>query len=586
MKEMNETVALVRRDRRNGQRWLTDGKKAVAYLLVVIMLERIAFYTIIGSASTFASDYLRFPQWGATVMSIMFMGSVYFCAPIFGWIADCIAGYFVTLAIALAFYVVGSSLICCAAAETDIWENDIHSARSMYIAGIIVMAFSASAIRTTLIPYMLEQLADGTESHVVIARLVSVSFFTINIGGAIGLIGTAFLWKHGIKNNEEYSGFFWAYLMPPLSLLVAFLIFIICRKAFKTHGLKGMSDYTPSLRDILSTGCGCYRSRGPPHYDRKQLPVKDEEEEKQDRLDEHRERLGVLVPVLSSVVIFFAVQGQIPNTFVDQARHMDVGYDTLHTRNASDLTNNITTDYCSSNTSTSQYVLPPSLMTACDPLAVILTVPIAWYVISPLYQKIRGRIITMLDRIQFGMIAALLACIATIAVEVARLRYGQIRHICLKVGNIPQLEIYSSVSPIAQIPQGVLMGVSEAFALVAVQEFVLSRAPRQFRCTAFGVLNFTFGVGDYIRALILFIMTELKCYYQSIDPNGKAVTVNALVQREKESKAWVFFVTLTVLLGVSTISFCFIKYRHRDVQRMERVRIGQTSGFHHAAINA
>lgn len=189
----------------------------------------------------------------------------------------------------------------------------------------------------------------------------------------------------------------------------------------------------------------------------------------------------------------------------------------------------------------------------------------------PLYAKLRGRLMTMLDRILLGMICAMLACLAIIGVEVARLQH-EIRHVCLKDGPVPQLQIYSHLSPLVQIPQCALTGLSEVFAIIAAEEFVLSRAPREFRCTAYGVLVLVLGLGEYVRLILVSIMNKLHCYYQDVE---QSVKISILIQKEKDTKAWVFFLVLTLLLAVNIAIFCWIKYIHKDVLREQRTRINQ-----------
>ena len=174
------------------RQWWTTGKKAVAGLLFVQMLERIAYYVIVGNIFTFASLYLDFSTSVATALPIVFTGVVYVLSPLFGWLADRRAGYFLVLLLALITEILGLVPVWYSGIDDKTQLNMTQSQhrkvllQGVYAGGLAVVILGASAFRATMIPFMLEQLADGSENTGTISGFCSWSYAAINVGASVG----------------------------------------------------------------------------------------------------------------------------------------------------------------------------------------------------------------------------------------------------------------------------------------------------------------------------------------------------------------------------------------------------------------
>ena len=502
------------------------------------------------------------------------MASVYLFAPAFGWLSDRKFGYIPVLSTSFVMYLVGVIPIAyTATAASRQHGTELGYLKALYVVGLTIVVLCASAVRATLLPYMLEQLGDGSESRSVIAGVIAASYTSVNIGAFAAGVGGGYLWQQaGICRKSNYTGFFWTYLLAVSCLVVAVLVLIIWRKQYRSHTVQRTAEYTPSFRDILATGCGCYRSDPEPlYYDHKELPIKTKEEETKDRLDEHRKRLGVLVPVLSTLILYYTVQGQLVDGFKDQTVHMNFFYDQ---QNGTILnkSNNLLSNYCTVNSTNNEYLIPPTVLNGFDALVIILTIPVVWWFIPSMYVRWGQYELTMLDRISIGMILTMLGCIATVGVEVSRIHAAQLNYICLKMDQTAFIIVYSTLSPFTQIPQHLLVGIGEGFTGIAAREFVLSRAPREFRCTAYGLIYLANGLALYLGGLLLFVMKHLHYYYSDISP-AYAVTIGSIVEAEKSSRTWVYYIVLTAVMMVGWCVFSLIKRRHKDVLRIARAHI-------------
>ena len=323
------------------------------------------------------------------------------------------------------------------------------------------------------------------------------------------------------------TAFVWAYLLAPCSLLVAVVALVLQRSRFKHIAIRGRLAYTPNLKSILLKSCGCIREdRGPLYYDRSRLPqVEPTGAPEQEKLirEEHENRLAVLIPVLSTLLIFHMIYIQTVTTFIQQGSHMDLALHLAKGDTPKGHANNSSQVSC--NPQFHVPVLPASSVNVFNTITVLLVIPLVTYVIRPVYGRCRGKEMTMLTRIRWGIIFSIIACICAVIVEVERLhcsRCHPLKAVYIRNGPVLNLIIYSRLPFLWQIPQYAFVGVAEVLGNIAAIEFVLSRSPRELRCTAYGVYNFVLGLGDFIGEILVAIAQASQCYLPSRATSGRA----------------------------------------------------------------
>lgn len=589
----HDQETLLKCETEESQQWWTAGKKAVAGLLFVQMMERIAYYVIVGNMFTFASLYLDFNTKVATALPTVFTGSVYVLSPLFGWLADRKAGYYLVLLLALMTEIVGSMPVWFSGFKIDNYNMTQYNAtqqnmqsqdrqvflKGMYAGGLAVVILGASAFRATMIPFMLEQLADGSENTRTISVFCSWSYAAINVGASIGYgVGGYLQTLPGLSDHRSgqclhSTGFTWSYLLAPSSLLVAVVALVLQRRRFKHTVIQGRLGYTPNFKSILLKSCGCItKDQGPSHYDRSRLPqIEPTGAPEQEKLirEEHENRLAVLIPVLSAFLIFHMVYIQTVTTFIQQGSHMDLVLDLATTDAPKGHANNS----CGPNFHVP--VLPASSVNVFNTIAVLLVIPLVTCVIRPVYGHCRGKEMTMLTRIRWGIVFSIVACICAVVVEVERLRCCELRAVYIHSGTVSDLIIYSHLSFLSQIPQYAFVGVAEVLGNIAAIEFVLSRSPRELRCTAYGVYNFVLGLGDFIGEVLVAIAQESRCYYipvRQVYEQLSDTELDSYIEENRNSRAYVYFVLLSGLAIINLCMYIWLEYRHKDVLRQERYR--------------
>ena len=572
---------------------LSPGRKATILLMIVLMLERFSFYSITLNFATFSTIILGFKPLDVGAITICTIGSAYFFSPLFGWLSDRKFGYYKILVTSFAFYVLATCLVGASGlatilqalhynestnnepTNTTIDTRHFQRPRVLYLIGLVIMVPCVSAVRANLIPYILEQLSDGAEKRRVISKLIGIAYVVINVGASLSpLLGFFHDPLPKIISRNNIIDAFWVYacVSAPIGLLIALFILVKWRKSYRDYeGTRARLDYSPNVRSILSTACGCYAENEPTYYDRSEMPYKNDADKKADRLNEHRKRLAVIVPVFGSLVVYSILDWQINNSFNDQLYHLQLYNDSSFRLKPNDVI------YCGGNESlqATKFVVPPALVGVVNSLAIIVTVPMLWLVVYPIYERVVKTEFAMMSRILWGMIFAMFAVFCAMVVEMSRALVGLYRptryaYVCTRLLTSHFLTVvpYSPISIFAQVPQYAFSGVAEALSNIATMEFLLSRAPREFRCTVFSLFYFLKGMGYYLGGLLGLAASHLGLYYTSwTETKGEFVVQYFDSSR---NKTWIYFLIIFVGMVISCFFFIRVKEKHKDVVRKYR----------------
>lgn len=136
----------------------------------------------------------------------------------------------------------------------------------------------------------------------------------------------------------------------------------------------------------------------------------------------------------------------------------------------------------------SAFVIPPAMLQSSITVSIILLMPLYDRMIIPLISLITGdsKGITVLQRIGVGMVLSIVAMAIAALVESRR------RHLVAGQMNIAWL-----------LPQYVLLGVSDVFTVVGMQEFFYTQVPATMRTIGIGLYLSVFGVGSLVGAMLI-----------------------------------------------------------------------------------
>ncbi|KAF8379288.1 hypothetical protein HHK36_028721 [Tetracentron sinense] len=153
------------------------------------------------------------------------------------------------------------------------------------------------------------------------------------------------------------------------------------------------------------------------------------------------------------------------------------------------------------NTSISSFHIPPASMTVFDIVSVSTFIIFYDRLILPYYTKLtksKPKVPTELQRMGIGLVIAIMAILSAGIVEQQRLKYA-------KKGD----KELSSLSIFWQIPQYVLIGVSEAFMYVAQLEFFAAQTPDGLKSLGIGLSMSSTAMGSYLCSFLLTVVMKI-----------------------------------------------------------------------------
>ncbi|PRQ20410.1 putative proton-dependent oligopeptide transporter family, major facilitator superfamily [Rosa chinensis] len=150
------------------------------------------------------------------------------------------------------------------------------------------------------------------------------------------------------------------------------------------------------------------------------------------------------------------------------------------------------------------FEIPAASLQSFTSLIIILFIPIYERVFVPMASAFTGKPsgITTLQRIGVGIFLAALSMIAAAVVEMKRLETAQEYALV----DLPHVTIPMGVWWL--IPQYLLIGVSDVFSMVGLQEFFYDQVPNELRSVGVALYLSIFGVGNFLSSFLISAIEE------------------------------------------------------------------------------
>ncbi|MCL7029928.1 hypothetical protein MKW94_003378 [Papaver nudicaule] len=156
----------------------------------------------------------------------------------------------------------------------------------------------------------------------------------------------------------------------------------------------------------------------------------------------------------------------------------------------------------------SHFIIPPATLQGAKSITIILLVPVYDKIITPIFRIISQskKGITVMQRMGFGLFLSVIAMSIAAIVETQRLKISR------REPNISaaQLCIFWLV------PQYIILGISEVFTVVGMQEFFYSEVPDKLKTMGMALHLGVFGAGSFLSAILIPFLDDI-----TSDSNGK-----------------------------------------------------------------
>ncbi|XP_069484989.1 solute carrier family 15 member 3 [Ambystoma mexicanum] len=505
-------------------RWtqfIFSGRKvACGAILLVEILERMAFFGIVCNLVLYLNSNVF--NWGgaqASQAALLFLGASYILAPLGGWLADAYLGRYWTILVSLLLYLVAACVLPATASDTfrpylcgsmpaiDInpqscnttsgCEDTPHShycAPIMY-TGLLLLALGISSVKANVTSFGADQVTDrGPEAT---RRFFNWFYWCINIGAILALLLIAFV--------QQNVNFLIGYAIPAIAVALALLVLLLAAPYFITKPPTG--SRIPAMVGMALTSCcrpraatqdGTSQSREgdlPPvvseEVDRK---TEDEAQVHHSGASANFRVLWKIMPVLLSLIPYWMVYFQMQSTYFLQGLHLRIPT-LFDNQNPGNL----------SSSNSEGYRIPEAWLLMANVIVLLVLIPLKDRFIDPFLMR-RHLLPSALKRMALGMFFGLTSVFVAGVLETERLLYIQQG---MTVNQTIGRDQYNAATlPIWwQIPQYLLIGISEIFASIPGLEFAYSEAPKSMQAVIMGLFFCISGVGSLLGSGLLTLLS-------------------------------------------------------------------------------
>ncbi|KAM0001985.1 putative proton-dependent oligopeptide transporter family, MFS transporter superfamily [Helianthus debilis subsp. tardiflorus] len=236
-----------------------------------------------------------------------------------------------------------------------------------------------------------------------------------------------------------------------------------------------------------------------------------------------------LVPIWLSCLMFAVVIAQLS---------------TFYTKQASTLVRTI---------GSTNFQLPPASLQVLPGLTILIVVPLYERILIPTSRRLTGHPygITMLQRIGFGFLFSILTMTVSAIVETKRVR------VATEHGLLDNPKVVVPMRVWWLVPQYVLMGVSDVFAIVGLQELFYDQVPEEMRSMGAAAYLSVLGVGSFISSALISVI--------------QGITGDEWLKGDNLNRAHLdyFYWVLACLSGLSLVLYVVLAkgYVYKEVQR-------------------
>lgn len=198
-------------------------------------------------------------------------------------------------------------------------------------------------------------------------------------------------------------------------------------------------------------------------------------------LDELEEAKSVLrlAPIWLTCLVYAVVFAQSPTFFTKQGATME-------------------------RSITPSYKISPATLQSFISLSIVIFIPVYDRVLIPIARSFTHKPggITMLQRIGTGIFLSFLAMVIAALVEMKRLKTAA------DYGLIDSPEVTVPMSVWWLVPQYVLFGISDVFAMVGLQEFFYDQVPSELRSVGLALYLSIFGIGSFLSSFMISVIDK------------------------------------------------------------------------------
>ncbi|CAK8533614.1 unnamed protein product [Lathyrus sativus] len=467
-------------------------------LIVIAGIERFAFKGVASNLVTYLTDVVNLSNSSAAKMVNSWVGFTSIMPLLVAPIADAYWDKYSTIMSSSFLYVMGLAALTTTALARS-WHHKNRTMSSSFLSlSLYLISLGQGGYNPSLQAFGADQLGeedlpcstDDTSSNKK-ALFFQWWYFGVCAGSLMGVTFMSYI--------QDTFGWVLGFAIPAISMLLSILIFSGGSSIYSykkqdddDDGLQDKKPFMNMFQTIKASALKCFhceislpndKSEGV-ELELQERPLCRENSESIKVMNKDSKISMCLLPNVKVVIkllpiwamlLMFAVIFQQPATFF--------------TKQGMTMKRNIGKNF----------KIPPATLQSAITLSIILLMPLYDRVFIPFAQLItrQEKGINMMQRMGIGMVLSIIAMVIAALVEMKRLAIGrQMRSEGLQLEIVP-------ISIFWLLPQYILLGVSDIFTVVGMQEFFYGEVPKNMRTVGIALYTSVFGVGSFVSALLI-----------------------------------------------------------------------------------
>ncbi|XP_034677019.1 protein NRT1/ PTR FAMILY 5.10-like isoform X1 [Vitis riparia] len=482
----------------------TSGRwRAACFIVGAAVAERFAYFGIEANLINYLTGQLG-QSTAAAAKNVNTWFGVSALLPLVGaFVADCYVGRYRTIVAASLLYVLGLGLLTLSAVYSSQSLSDCQNTEKImscspsrpqvlfFFFSLYLVAVAGGGHKTCNQAFGADQF-DGQDPEECKAKSSFFNWcsFCLCIGLSVSMLTLSY-----IQDNLNWV---LGFGIPCIAMVVALLLFLLGTDTYRYSIKRDEKSpvmrickvfveaarnwrITPSSEKVIEEGDpGTLSHQGSQEFKflNKALLVQNcfEEDGKACSVSEVEEAKSVLrlFPIWSTCLVYAIVLAQSSTFFTKQGMTMD-------------------------RSVWSGFDIPAASLLAFISLSIVLFVPIYDRILVPIARDFTREPsgITMLQRIGIGIFLSSISLVIAALVEMKRLKTAQEHGLV----DMPNATVPMRVWWL--VPQYVLFGLSEVFALVGLQEFFYDQVPNELRSVGVSLYLSIFGVGSFLSSFLI-----------------------------------------------------------------------------------
>ncbi|CAA7027241.1 unnamed protein product [Microthlaspi erraticum] len=468
----------------------SGGWRSAGFIIGVEVAERFAYYGISSNLITYLTGPLGQSTAAAAANVNAWSGAASLLPLLGAFVADSFLGRFRTILAASALYILGLGLLTLSAMiPSDCKVSKLYSSCSpqfqivTFFGALYLVALAQGGHKPCVQAFGADQF---DEKHPEECKAKS-SFFNL---WYFAMCSGTFLTLWVLNYIQDNLSWALGFGIPCIAMVVALVVFLLGTRTYR-FSVRREEDRSPFVR------IGNVYVAAAKNWSVSASSVPDAEEISHQysflnkalvakngscSVDDLEEAKAVLrlAPIWLTCLVYAVVFAQPITFFTKQGATME-------------------------RSITPSYKISPATLQSFESLSIVIFITLYDRVLIPIARSFTGKPggITMLQRIGTGIFISFLSMVIAALVEMKRLKtaadYGLI--------DSPDATVPMSVWWL--VPQYVLIGVSNVFTMVGLQEFFYDQVPSDLRSVGLSLYLSIFGIGSFISSFMVSVIEKL-----------------------------------------------------------------------------